>query len=254
MFLTKRYRRLPWGGETDPVPKPKKVVVPDTTKVPFIEGGMTPGWEIPDESNDQNPFEKQRLFFKRYIGSPKYMDRLKKQGYSDPEGTKNARLKKVTNTEGKWATREQAMDWPVGTTGEYNQYTNSFAAMDEQSAAHEFGHAAAMDRGLPQWIDKGGLNTKDMMDITIRNRNPASKHDKQSSEVKADLDMLRYMMRRDRLYDAATQDFTPDNLKKAKEVYRDKLGSLGNIKDEDVIWLMNNIAKNKSQNMIKPFA
>lgn len=75
-------------------------------------------------------------------------------------------------------------------------------------------------------------------------------HDARAQEFKADMDTLRYYLKRDKIYDTGTQDFNKEFLKTARKKYSGDF----NIKrlfnritsDDDFIYLMNNIAANKS--------
>jgi len=76
------------------------------------------------------------------------------------------------------------------------------------------------------------------------------------TEVKARLDSIRFQMSKKGLYDAGTQDFTNDSLQKLQndkqiinsDDYKSLEGQLPyDRKGESLKWLMNNIAKNKTQ-------
>lgn len=218
----------------DPVPK-------DTTKVPMVVGEPVPGLQIPDETGD-SPIEKERLFMQRYIQSPKYKERLVKQGYSNPEETIKRRLRDVTSVKAEYKERE----------GNGNSYYNAIThniELDAQSAdegvgAHEVSHSVT-----EKLFSRTGLNGNDVRALRKGNKS-TDPHDSRPTEFKADIDGLRYLLRKDKIYDASTQDFSPEILRIVKKKYannymvQDLLRAAKS--DEDLIYLMNTVAKNKS--------
>lgn len=67
------------------------------------------------------------------------------------------------------------------------------------------------------------------------------------SEVKARMDALRYNLKRDGIYDSGTEDFTEEHYEKAKKLFGETTDFRSIKSKEDFIWLMNNIASNKSK-------
>jgi hypothetical protein len=193
--------------------------------------------------------EKQRVFFERYIKSPKYKERLQKQQYSNTEDIVNSRLNNVRNTKSE-----------ITGSGDsyYDMYDTGKVLLDSTDAfykyypetvkAHEMGHVAgAVSLGNKNFV----MNSSDSAAIAQRN-NLSEGHDSRPHEFKADMDTLRYFLRKDKIYDASTQDFTPNVLKKAKQKYKNDPAInrlFKNVKsDEDLIYLMNNIAFNNINN------
>lgn len=220
----------------------------------FQEGGMF------------NP-ENQRNFFVEYLQSPKYKERLINQNYPNPDEVIKQRLFSLLNT-----------PYKEYKTGKVNSHFRGTVIDDEGDVifkptiiinneeiseypketvvAHEFSHAS--QKGIN---GDYGLNNVDVQDLEKRNMYfsiPFSsegfleedEHNADPEELKADLDALRYLLKKDGIYDTGTQNFNQEVLKKAKEKYKgnhtiDRL--FEKVKtDKDLIYLMNNIAYNQS--------
>jgi hypothetical protein len=67
-----------------------------------------------------------------------------------------------------------------------------------------------------------------------------------AQEVKADLDGLRYLLYTEGIHDASSEDFSTEDLEKAKKKLWNKSITLRRLlhqySDEDLEWLLNNIA------------
>lgn len=264
----------------------------------------------------------QKKFYETYIGSPKYIERLKKQGYKNPESTVADRLnalKKINVHYMKENGREGSNYQPsisnaVGSS-KYNldkadmyvsekQILNPWGQVSlpqESIKAHELSHAAGSTNAPSSY----GLNNNEKNELNNRNRynkvsikkilEPYQKetemakrnyneylnkyglsdertraaerdvfkkelktnsvenniaHDKDPTELKADIDTFRYYLKKANIYDASTQDFNKDHLKKFREA---KLPNKENnelferlfrrLSDDDLIHLMNRVAK-----------
>lgn len=230
----------------------------------------------------EDPLAKQRLFYERYIKSDRYAHMLKKQGYINPDKVVSERLKNlytVTTTEDMANISEYKPD----------QHSININPLSEVGAKpHELSHAINRAHTIFKQRDlvnqnnppNGMLNKKDLDAISRRNIS-TDKHDSDPHEFKADMDTLRYLLRRDKIYDPSTQEFTKDILEKAKKKYIIKDNPLllrgaesddeeneqdvidrnnspaverliKNAKsDDDLIYLMNNIAKNESPTKIR---
>lgn len=104
-------------------------------------------------------------------------------------------------------------------------------------AAHEFSHAVSSH--IPYSID---MILKQSKMLT----NHRDEHDVAFDETKSDIDALRYLLNKNKIYDTRTQDFTKEHLQRAKKTIKDfsfdRLQRLYN--DDDLIELMNIIAAN----------
>lgn len=194
----------------------------------------------------EDPSAKQKLFYERYIQSQKYRERLAKQKYEDIDAIIEARLRNVHNTKSEL----------VGSGASYYDLIDSkkvlldttqpaFRDYPETVKAHEFGHVAGDMRVIGNPYLR--MNSEDSLALSKRNK-ATNPHDSRPHEFKADMDALRYLLRKDRIYDASTQDFTPELLKKVKDKYNTDpaVGRLlkNSKSDEDLIYLMNTVAAN----------
>lgn len=228
-------------------------------------------------------------FFKSYIQSPKYRERLVTQDYKNPESIIQQRLARLKDLRVVDATTELGSHYNSINHVIYSDPKSvkeeGFNAKDDEILAHEFSHGISANGPTPQMKDmlpgstmydllnnQGSiLNPNEARQLEGRNRlnvyNELGKkliytdpreeladqyHDRFGFESKADIDTLRYMMFRDKIYDTGTQDFNQEILNKIKEKYKDNSilkRMIKNFSDENLIYLMNNIAKtNNSEN------
>lgn len=133
--------------------------------------------------------------------------------------------------------------------------TKAYKGTSSTVKAHEVAHGAgAMGNHLytESKVNSRSLNLREIKEINSRNKSfvkdPIDR-DSRANEFKADMDSLRYRLKMDNIYDTGTQDFNLEHLKKAKQKYGadpfiKRLFERSN--DNDLIYLMNNIAKNKN--------
>lgn len=208
-------------------------------------------------------------FYNSYLNSPNYKKRLMAQGNDKPDDAIKLRLANMYVTEAKkhWG-KETAYGAP-----DQKVYINPVSFLQypdlkpRSTVAHEFSHVVgAMVPGHPKMPAPMTMNEKESHEIEKRNkfrklsadqwnRLPLSvrldaEHDINPNETKADLDAIRYMLYTDGIYDTGTQEFNKETLKKVKAKYgNDRMIKRlqDNYSDEDIIWMMNNIAaKNKT--------
>ena len=247
---------------------------------------MTPGnnYEFPGDKVFEIPMAQvgggvnkegveQYKWFKDYMQSPKYVERLQKEfpNYNKDQIGKEvkSRLENVMQTPVGFLPRSSNISTGVGgTQGVYNadEYPGAIMLRPEYSAStsdalfkpgnylsgyntiplHEWSHAA----------DDGGNRmpqpTTDLMLSKMKENPLGISKDKyyytKPTEYLGRMQPLRYLMQKEGLYDAGTQDFTKEDLEKAKQnktiknnVHFQEL--MKNVKsDEGFIELMNNIA------------
>jgi hypothetical protein len=207
-------------------------------------------------------------YFNTYIDSPNYKARLLKQGYSEKDADAAIALRKanlgVTGIEKHWThpdgshydTQKQKV---IVDPYQFAQYPN-FTILG--LLGHEYSHVAgSLQYGNPKVPFPMTTSPKEVEEIEKRNKlfkikmAPENEidgiiHDRSAQEGKADMDALRYMMYRDKFFDTGTQEFNKDLLKKAKERYSGDFNAarlFKNFSEEDILWMMNNIAKNKGK-------
>lgn len=207
-----------------------------------------------------------------YVNSPKYRERLTKSGYEDVPGEIKTRAKNLADVDidysypsefKKFITQEYPLhgSYYDPENNEINlDYDNDMQALprvyptfakpyQREIEAHELGHTQL--RPDQNTNNTSRLNARDKYVLYDRLR-PAKglnteDHDRNPTELKADLDAYRYMLNKSGKYDAGKQDFTKDHLKKSKKTFvKDRLQQ--NYSDEDIIWLMNNVADASKSN------
>lgn len=207
-----------------------------------------------------------------YVNSPKYKDRLS-NFYKFPGYIQNQRANVLGGT--------KITETPSGTTQYYssgNEVTvsqpqlNRLKAGRAEALTHELGHAvnkntenkaAALSLPESRFIMQRnkGLTpelTSNFLKSAKESGRPLSKlmggdlHDVAPSENKSDIDALRFLMKQRGIYDAGTQDATPDVLKKAaadpvikKSFIFKRLKD--SFEDQDLLDIMNKVATNKSK-------
>jgi hypothetical protein len=206
-----------------------------------------------------------KAFYNEYLNSPNYLNRLTTQGNANPLELINARLANLKGT-------DYLEDDFLGSAyqpGNYTVVVNPKQSAEDGMpvrtvASHEFSHVVGASQDGYMKNPYLELNTNEMNAFSSRNRlrNVDTKgmteqqkldviHDSRPSESKADLDALRFRLYEDKIYNTGTQEFSPEILKQAKEKYKDDnmINRLfQNYSDDDLIYLMNNIAKNNTKN------
>lgn len=199
-------------------------------------------------------------FYSNYLNSPIYIERLKKQGWENPENIIKLRENRLNHMKiGLGVTTQYS---PNTNIVEYNFNQNQLLGVPKSSSvAHEVSHGLGSqmkDQGyfrlneneIKELSNRNIYNNKSISPNDIDYSKPTS-HDNLPSEIKADIDALRYNLYKDGIYDTSKGDINEDQLKKASEKYKDDLlyKRLSNqYKPSDLIYLMNNIAMNESSN------
>ena len=216
---------------------------------------------------------EQYKWFKNYLQSPKYVERLKKEfpNYTNEQIGEEikTRLENVMQTRVGFLPRSSDISTGVGgTQGVYNadEYPGAIMLRPEYSAStsdilfkpgnylsgydtiplHEWSHAAD-DGGnrIPQ-------STTDFMLSRMKENSLDIPKDQyyytRPTEYLGRMQPLRYLMEQEGLYDAGMEDFTIEDLEKARKNKRIKNNVhfenlMDNVKsDEEFIELMNNVA------------
>ena len=216
---------------------------------------------------------EQYKWFKNYLQSPKYVERLKKEfpNYTDKQIQEEvkSRLENIMQTRvGFLPYSSEYSKGPGGVQGFYGDenYPNTMMLRPEYSAntpddifksgnylnpfktipLHEWSHVADnVGNRIPQ-------STKDFMLSKMKENILGRPKDEyyftMPTEYLGRMQPLRYLMKQEGLYDAGKQDFTKEDLEKAKQNKTIKNNThfqdlMKNVKsDEDFIELMNNVA------------
>lgn len=267
--MRKLKKRYPDGGKVDPPNKgPANFKNRSYPKHPIL---------MSKEERDA-PIKDQKKFLEDYLGSQLYVDRLKKQGYNDPEGVRDERLKKLREVTVLEYPHRQGMDVAAWTNmaepdaglihidyGEMKTFPMGGKEIQPESIkAHEASHIAGAYNN-PYKTTKISMNKNDLKAFSSRNKlynkdyikkynekfSDQGGHDMDPAENKADLDALRYMLYKDKIYDARKDKFELQHLQKAKSLYKDDAmlrKFMEAFSDDDIIYLMNNIAQNNQSN------
>jgi hypothetical protein len=261
-----------WPGYT-PVPG-KKAFSPGSCRKAQYGGNSVTEFPMAQEGAGVNKEGvEQYKWFKNYMRSPKYVERLKKEfpDYTDKQIGQEvkSRLENVMQTRVGFLPFSSDISPSLGSIqGVYNtpEYPGAIMLRPEYSAStsdeifepgnylgdyttiplHEWSHAAD-DGGnrIPQ-------STTDLMLSKMKENFRGIPKDKYyyttPTEYLGRMQPLRYLMQKEGLYDAGTQDFTKEDLEKAKQnktiknnVHFQNL--MENVKsDEDFIELMNKVA------------
>jgi hypothetical protein len=213
--------------------------------------------------------EDPKTFHLNYIKSPKYLERLKSSGYENPEAEVKYRYDKTKNTEvspyrkGFWEALRSFefvpeegshydgnrinMDYKTDVPNSRKKYPqHKMNISRDEILAHEYSHP-----GTSNYDIKGANRFNDYDQRNLRGRNQnlpyTPSHDKKPTEVKADMDAYRYLLKKEGIYDAGTQDFTKEHLDKSRKTFvKSRLND--GFSDENLIWLMNNIANTNKNN------
>jgi len=206
-----------------------------------------------------------------YVQSPKYKERLS-NFYQYPDYVQGQRSKRIEGT--------QVQEVP-GSTLQYSSEDNTLnispteialkALNRQEVVAHELGHAINSNETNPALglspkeesfifnrsnLDPGtkkditGDAQREEMGISRYMKIRPSLHDFYPTENKSDIDTFRYLLNQQGIYDAGTQDITPEILQKAKQnpVINKSLSTkrlFDNYQDNNLIDVMNKVASNQ---------
>lgn len=233
----------------------------------FQRGGI---YDLP--MNNANPITPKQ-FTLEYLNSPKYRERLKNSGYEDVDGEIKRRLagtnpevfpykappapnviqsllgkKQEEGERGSYYspfTKKIQLDSKYNIDTHRDVYPNATQPTSEEIETHERSHATT------SLFPEDRFNKTDIRRLTNYHKKDKNipEHDLIPGENKADLDAFRYLLKREGVYDAGKQDFTPEMFKRTKKsATKDRLQSV--YSDEAIIYLMNNVAQNEDNNLI----
>jgi len=226
------------------------------------------------EKNSDDP----KLFLLDYMNSSKYKERLLKQGYKNPEQVVEKRTEKVkavktVEQNGKPNLLEQfllkAKGVDYSTMGSAYLQSKNKIIIDKKTDSekkiisdtghndvrvHEMTHAEQAGYKMNKNDEKELFNRQKEYalnsDFSKKERDNIKKnlvtHDLKPEENKADINALRYIMKKSKIYDAGKEDVQKKHLDKVKPGFiKNRL--MKNYKEKDLLWLMNNIAENRKK-------
>jgi|SRR5882757_100364 len=206
-----------------------------------------------------------------YVGSPKYKERLS-NFYKYPDYIKNQRAKIISGLTIKDDTKgDSGYDDNLNQIKINPNEIKGLGSTREEALVHEAGHSLNVNEKNKAAF----LNTPERRFIIQRNKalipelkesvlesssNPdaASRlsnsvmHDVAPAENKSDIDAFRFLLKQRNIYDAGTQNITPEILEKAKKdpvlrrsfIFKRLKESFN---DDSLMDIMNKVAKNKSK-------
>lgn len=259
------------GGEADPPTKKDRFAYTPEIGYDQAESGRVP--TAPTNAVDQEVL----AWTQDYINSPKYKERLGRF-FKYPELVQQKRAKKAANV--GFTEAEEGGSHYSDTSAFPNQlhigqkqmrYNNYDRA---ELVAHELGHvtnANDNDAGLrltageekyifdrnktmtpeqraslyKSGVEKSAINPNGTLSAYLGD---GATHDIAPSENMSDIQALRFLMKKNKIYDAGTQDLTPELLKKAKSnpAIKKMFSSkrlFESFDDKDLIDIMNKVAK-----------
>ena len=128
------------------------------------------------------------------------------------------KLNTIKDTGGFTANNTGSYYTPKTNTVDYDEFDLQLypGATPEDIKTHEFSHAVS---ALSTEKGNLSLNKKEAKEINLRNKNK-QEHEKDPAEAKADMDVLRYHLKKDKLYDTGKEKFTPELYNAAKKKYK----------------------------------
>jgi hypothetical protein len=245
-----------------------------------------PSFSNEELSKEYNPDEAVRNWYVDYISSPKYKERLIKAGYTNPNQVISDRRKRILGTKIEAQTEKKvgsAQNSDKNKVLMDNEQVGDLKTSRDDVLAHELSHVnnssinvrldsdykpveSPSNTSLNETEEKyiGEKNKKVGFGLTSVAEDNSKKYNKTMSHIlsevdhdyspyenKSDLDAFRYMLKKEGLYDAGEQDFTPELLKKAKNNKNIKKSFntqrlFKYFSDDDVVDLMNKIATTKT--------
>lgn len=207
---------------------------------------------------------EEKRFLKNYIDSPNYRRRLLQNGHSISDlvqrkmNLDNVKIDVLPKAQGnRYIPSKNRIEIDL-------DETKSSGVPQSTALVHELSHSAgSVGSGVTMGYGKEWELSPEEI-VQLEKRNKLSKidtqkltgkewgkvhHDKQAGESKADMDALRFRLKKDGIYDTGTQNFNQDILNKAKSKYQKDTyinRLFKNYSDKDLIYLMNNIAMNSN--------
>jgi len=215
---------------------------------------------------DGGETNKQREWLRAYVNSPKYLERLQSEGFTDPKKEQVARLKNLDNA--KVIYKKSIGKRPGVISGEHvngnvyleNEYQHGSGFPGfETIPVHEFGHV----------LDEGGKRIPATTVKNIHSNTVANRPDRtvgglefgyynSPTEFVNRLQPIRYLLNQEKIYDAKTQTFDKSHYDKMfksdkiknnshfKDIF-DSLKGSDEDKKQQFIYMMNNIAMDNSK-------
>lgn len=269
---TNPYGGIPQGpkatveeGETSAILPIGKFIFSDRVKLDGSGISNTQGFANGGKVDPTDPPNKKvSKFYRDYISSNKFKERLENMQYENPIEEQSIRLNNVLKTGIINQDKHLSFLEKIEKEIKNEPYSNNGSIFDNKSRniifskeqlnnlkkdypnltkeeilAHEYGHAINYDPKLNSRLNENEFNE-------LKNRLKSTTKDKASrmmEENYSDIQGFRYLLQEDGIYNTVNEKFKKEHLKKAKNSFLKKRLQK-NYSDKDIIWLMNNIANN----------
>lgn len=221
-----------------------------------------------EANDDTDPRKKVKNYFMDYISSPVYSKRLQNMGYKSPIRESAERLNNVLRTgvvdqeksPGLFGQIKNSINGKIYSTvgskfdqnsqniildrEQIDKFRKQYANMSENEVlAHEYGHAINYSKDVNHRLNETEFNAlHEKLKPTVRDR-----HSKSAEENYSDIQAYRYLLNEQGIYDTTKDNFSKEHIKSSEPTFiKERL--LKNYSEEDLIWLMNNIADNGNGN------
>ncbi len=202
------------------------------------------------QEGGQNDFMNVKNWYNSYIQSPLYKRNIENSGYSNVDDVINQRQANVNrakyvvdeNKAGSYYTNRtnKVHHSPINDYKIWSTYYTSDLPEDEV-LAHELGHAV-LDSSDSILLGSNALHMNQYDYNQLESRQKNKKISRGVNENYADQKALQYMGAKLGIYKPGYEEFTKEHLDKIPADLKDR--ALQNYSEEDLIWLMNNIAQN----------
>lgn len=197
----------------------------------------------------ETDFNKVKDWFNTYIQSPLYKENLEKSGYKDVDKVIEQRRSNVGKTEYVYDENRLGTYYQPNTNTVHHapekdseRWSKEYKSVlpHDTVLAHEFGHSVLDDSKSFFGKQTPGYNRYDYEQLQSRNKD--RKISRGPNENYADQKALQYEAAKLDIYKPGFEEFTKEHLDKLPVDIKDR--ALQNYSEEDLIWLMNNIAQN----------
>jgi hypothetical protein len=203
------------------------------------------------QDGGEKDFNKVKEWFNNYIDSPLYKRNLENSGYLDVDKVINQRKSNVGKTEYVYDENRLGTYYQPNTNTVHHApekdseiWSKEYESVLPQDTvlAHEFGHSVLDDSKSFFGKQTPGYNRYDYEQLQTRNKD--RKISRGANENYADQKALQYEAAKLGIYKPGFEEFTKEHLDKLPVHIKDR--ALKNYSEEDLIWLMNNIAQNNN--------
>jgi hypothetical protein len=201
------------------------------------------------QSGGEADFNKVKEWYNNYIDSPLYKRNLENSGYIDVDKVIDQRKSNIGKTEYVYDENRLGTYYQPNTNTVHHApkkdseiWSKEYESVLPQDTvlAHEFGHSVLDNSKTFFGRQTPGYNKYDYEQLQSRNKD--RKISRGPNENYADQKALQYEASKLGIYKPGFEEFTKDHLDKLPVDIKDR--ALQNYSEEDLIWLMNNIAQN----------